>query len=87
MTADERFDRKYPDVARRIHDQELVERFSFHPAAAPQMASLYEQNRQAGLEFARLLNSYCPNSRELWRAIDAIDMAVMWANAAIARHG
>jgi hypothetical protein len=82
--ADERFERKYPQVAQQIRDDELVNRFSYH---APQLGQpeLYEQIRAAGLEFARMLNSYCPAGRELSSAITSIDQAVMWANAAIAR--
>ncbi len=69
----------------RIYDVELVERFTYHPPRDGQ-AEVYERVRAAGLEFARLLNSYVPISPELNRAVDSIDLAVMLANAAVARH-
>lgn len=83
--SDERFERKYPDVARQERDDELTNRFTYH-APLPGQPELYEQIRTAGLEFARLLNAYCPSSRELSSAISSVDQAVMWANAAIARE-
>jgi hypothetical protein len=87
--AEERFARKYPGIARaeqaRALDAELLDRFSFHPATGDQGAT-YEVIRAAGLTMARELAAYCPPSRELSLAITAIDQAVMWANAAIARN-
>lgn len=84
MTGDAGFDRSFPEVARGERDHELVNRFTYHPPQ-PGQPELYEQIRAAGLEFARLLNAYCPHSRELSSAISSVDQAVMWANAAIAR--
>jgi hypothetical protein len=84
-----RFARKYPDVhaneQRQIYDAELANRFTFHQASGAQAAN-YEVIRAAGLTMARELLAYCPPSHELQKAIDAIDQAVMWANAAIARN-
>ena len=62
-----------------------MNRFTYH-APAPGMAQIYERIRAGGLAMARELNAYCPPSRELANAIDAIDAAVMWANASLARH-
>lgn len=82
--SDERFERKFPEAARHERDHELVNRFTYHPPE-PGQPELYELIRAAGLEFARTLNAYCPNSLELSSAISNVDQAVMWANAAIAR--
>jgi hypothetical protein len=76
------FPADHPDV----QDHDLVNRFSYHPPKDGQ-ADLYERIRREGLEFARLLNSYVPASRELSLAITALEQTVMWANAAIARNG
>ncbi|MEV4557795.1 hypothetical protein AB0K51_12435 [Kitasatospora sp. NPDC049285] len=85
MSGDEGLYRAFPEIARQEHDAELVERFSYHPPR-PGQPELYEQVRAAGLDFARLLNSYVPGSPELTHAVDSIDQAVMWANAGIARR-
>lgn len=86
MNGDEGFERAFPEVARSERDRELAGRFTYHPPQ-PGQADLYEMIRSAGLDFARLLNGYCPVSRELSSAITAVDQAVMWANASIARNG
>jgi hypothetical protein len=86
VNGDAGFDRAFPGVARGERDHELVQRFTCHPPQ-PGQPELYEMVRAAGLEFACLLNAYCPGSRELSLAIDSVDHTVMLANAAIARHG
>lgn len=77
--------RAFPELAAQDRHHELTNRFTFHPSQSGQ-AGLYEGNRALGLAFAQHLTAYVPASPELDRAIDAIDTAVMWANAAIARH-
>lgn len=77
--------RAFPELAAQDRYMELRNRFSFHPSQ-PGQAGLYEGIRAVGLTFAQHLVSYAPASPELDRALDALDSAVMWANAAIARH-
>ena len=65
---------------------DLANRFTYH---APQngQVELYQKIRDAGHELAKLLNESCPESREKSLAVTHLEDAVMWANAAIARHG
>lgn len=63
----------------------LEDRFTHHPPNAEQIPK-YEDVRARALEFARFLTETCPSSPELTRAVNAVDEAVMLANAAIARH-
>ena len=42
--------------------------------------------RRAGHELALLINENCIGSEERIQAVNAVDMAVMWANASIARE-
>lgn len=67
-------------------DPEVLEnRFTYHPPKGDQ-AIRYEMIRDAAHRFARFLNERCPDSPELEFAIACIDVAVMQANAAIARN-
>lgn len=63
----------------------LKNRFTFHAATSAQ-AKKYEEIRPAALLFAELINELAPESAEKTKAIGYIDQAVMYANAAIARH-
>jgi hypothetical protein len=65
---------------------DLLNRFTYH-APKPGQGNLYEHIREQALAFAGLINEYCPESREKSLAITHLEEAVMWANAAIARHG
>ncbi|RDG37972.1 Acb2/Tad1 domain-containing protein [Streptomyces corynorhini] len=66
-------------------DLDLENRFTYHPPVGDQDES-YEQIRAGGLALAQLLADLCPSSPELTRAVNAVDEAVMLANAAVARH-
>lgn len=68
-----------------MEDQELFTRFTYHPPKEGQQYK-YQSIRDAGLDFAQLLEEFCPDSRELSLAVTKIEEAVMWANAAIARR-
>ncbi|MDX9972524.1 MAG: hypothetical protein RBU21_05975 [FCB group bacterium] len=46
----------------------------------------YERMRQKGLELAEEITRSCPECREKSLALTKVEEAVMWANAAIARH-
>ncbi len=46
----------------------------------------YENIREKANSFAYMLNSSCPESRELSLAMTKLEEAVFWANAAIARN-
>ena len=63
---------------------DLENRFTYH-APKDDQPLRYEEIRAAGKEFARLIVSGCPESREQSLAVTHIEEAVFWANAAIAR--
>lgn len=65
--------------------QDLLKRFSYH-APKENQPQKYENIRKNGLAFAELIDAMCPDSREKSLAITALEEAVMWANAAIARN-
>lgn len=64
---------------------DLENRFTFHPAKEEQ-AGKYEGIRAAAKGFAKHVCEVTPASREQSLAITAIEEAVFWANAAIARN-
>lgn len=66
------------------HD-ELKNIFTYHAPTINQTQD-YEQIRRQALDFADLVNTICPESREKSLAITSIQQAVMWANAAKAIH-
>lgn len=57
--------------------------FTYHPPK-PDQIPRFEQIREAGKDFATLLNDCAPGSPERSTALAKIREAVMWANAAIA---
>ena len=65
--------------------EHLNKRFTYH-APKKNQPQKYENIRKNALAFAELLNEMCPDSREKSLAITALEEAVMWANASIARN-
>lgn len=59
--------------------------FTYHPPKPDQLLR-YEEIRKNGLVFAELIVKDCPPSRERSLALTALENAIMWANAAIARN-
>lgn len=68
-----------------ITTEDLQNRFTYH-APRDGQPEKYEQIRNYAHGLAALVNTHCPDSREKSLAFTSIDQAVMWANAAIARH-
>ena len=64
----------------------ISNRFTHHPPTEKQIKT-YGSLRTRAKEFAFLIEEVCPDSREKDNALDALDQVVMFANAAIARHG
>lgn len=64
---------------------ELKHRFTYHAPKGSQ-ADRYVLIRDAGYDFADVINVSAPDSSEKSLAITKIEEAVMWANAAIARN-
>lgn len=65
--------------------QDLIKRFTYH-APKENQPQKYEAIRKNAMGFAELLDTLCPDSREKSLAITALEEAVMWANASIARN-
>lgn len=66
-------------------DQDLINRFTHH-APKDDQATRYAAIRAKVLETAMFIRDQTPVSPEQTRAINALDEAMMLANAAIARH-
>jgi hypothetical protein len=65
--------------------QELSERFTHHASTEKQIKA-YGSLRTRAKEFSFLIDELCPASDEKEWALHYLDMVVMNANAAIARH-
>jgi hypothetical protein len=68
-----------------IGTAELLKRFTYHPPHDDQV-NRYQDIREHARAFAVLLDRHCPDSREKSLALTALEEAVMWANASIARN-
>lgn len=66
----------------RTLDQ-IDQAFRYHPPKGTQ-TNRYEVLRAKAREFALLIHSSCPESRERSTALTHLQDATMWANAAIA---
>lgn len=64
---------------------DLLRRFTYHEPTEGQPEQ-YAEIRAAGLDLAEVIGFECPDSPERAQALNKIDEAVMWANAAIARN-
>jgi len=67
-----------------ITQDDLNNRFGFHPAT-PETGPMHEAVRGNCLALASTLNSLVPDGREKSLMITALEEAMMWANAGIAR--
>lgn len=65
---------------------DLKHRFTYHPPKDGQPET-YQAIRAAGFNLARLIDEAAPDGREKSLALTKVEESVMWANAAIARHG
>lgn len=64
---------------------DLNNRFTYHAPKEGQPEK-YGQVRSLALGYAKVIDMVAPDSREKSLAITALEEAVFWANAAIARH-
>jgi hypothetical protein len=69
-----------------MNQAEIVKRFSYHPPREPGVANLIGSVRLSVRSLAEFLNDALPESREKSLAFTALEEALMWANAAIARN-
>jgi hypothetical protein len=62
---------------------EINNRFTYHAPKGDQ-AARYEAIREAARQFAEVINLHAPESNEKVTALECVQEASMWANAAIA---
>lgn len=75
------------ETALKDDEREYLERaFTYHPPKENQ-PQLYTQIRAEARQVATLIMLVTPHSRERAVALTNLEQSVMWANAAIARHG
>lgn len=65
---------------------DLKNRFDFHPADTPEKQTNHACVRGVVLNAAVAIEAVTPKGREQSLAITALEEAMMWANAAVARN-
>lgn len=68
-----------------MDDQEIETRFSYH-APHDDLPNMYVTVRAETKSLAKTINLLCPESREKSLSITALEEAIFWANASIARR-
>lgn len=68
-----------------IDADELKHRFQFHPADAQNTKDAHEEIREVCLKAAQTIVELVPPGREASSAVTAMETAMFWANAGIAR--
>ena len=68
-----------------MNRKELDRRFTYHPPVGNQQGR-YVEIRDTAKNFAEVIMNLCPESRESALAFTALEEAVFWANASIARN-
>lgn len=72
---------------RRIPQEDLDNRFTYHPPTDPAVREKHEQARACARTAAEFFVDLLPPGREASLAITKLEEALFWANAAIAREG
>lgn len=67
--------------------EEITTRFAHHPPTSEARVAAHERVRGLCADLARKLALLLPDSPEADKALDALDLAAMHANAALARRG
>ncbi|MFE1070985.1 hypothetical protein ACFW5W_07115 [Streptomyces sp. NPDC058783] len=65
---------------------DIEHRFAFHAATTDEKRDAHTSVRQACRRLADHINETCPDGREKSLAITAIEEAMFWGNAALARQ-
>ena len=76
----------YQEAMRRRRSELLDELFSYH-SPTPEQLPRYRAIRSAARHFAEIILDNAPVCGDQSRAVDAVRMAMMLANAAIATNG
>lgn len=69
-----------------MEKQDIEKRFSFHPVRSDADRVAHEEMRDKAKKLAEFINLMVPDSREKSLSITALEEALMWANAGIARN-
>lgn len=78
---------QHPTTRRPMDQQDIDNRFQYHPPKDEGTKELHQQVRQTLHSVASSFNSALPEGREKSLAITHLEEAMFWANAAIARKG
>jgi len=70
-----------------MEHSDILNRFGYHPPKGEVERHAYERIRSAARDFCYDIDERCPECREKSLAVTKLEEVVMWANAAIARHG
>ncbi|MFB7461703.1 hypothetical protein [Streptomyces sp. NPDC056188] len=65
---------------------DIEHRFAFHAATTDEKRDAHGSVRQACRRLADHINETCPDGREKSLALTAIEEAMFWGNAALARQ-
>ncbi|AVH58392.1 MULTISPECIES: Acb2/Tad1 domain-containing protein [Streptomyces] len=66
--------------------EDIEHRFAFHAATTDEKRDAHTSVRQACRRLADHINETCPDGREKSLAITAIEEAMFWGNASLARQ-
>jgi hypothetical protein len=65
---------------------DIQNRFEFHPATTEEKRNAHTSIRELCKQLALAINEKVPDGREKSTAVTKLEEAMMWANAALARH-
>jgi hypothetical protein len=66
---------------------DILNRFTYHAPPDEETVQAYEDLRAVARDFCYDINDRCHDCRERSLALTKLEEVIMWANAAIARHG
>lgn len=66
--------------------EDLENRFRFHPATTEEKKNAHASVRMNCLDIAKFINDKVPDGPEKEEAVKCLELAMFWANAAIARN-
>lgn len=69
-----------------MNNEEIVKRFGYHQPQSEEVKIAHETIRSAAAYFAGIVAAVVPASREQSLAFTAIEEAMFWGNAGIARN-